>query len=231
MGATQIVRGLHMLPLGAVNAYLLELTDGCVLIDTGLPGSAETIVHRIKEAGKEPADIRHIILTHAHPDHIGSLAALKTATHAEAYMHPVDAKIATRGEGFRPMKAAPGLIKGIMFKLFVRLVPVEAAAIEHHVEDGQILPIGGLKAIHVPGHCAGQLAFLWPEHGGVLIAADACSNMTGLGWSLGYEDLEVGRLSLRRLSALDFQVACFGHGKPILKDASKRFREVWPPQI
>ena len=42
------------------------------------------------------------------------------------------------------------------------MVPVEAAAIEHHVEDGQILPIGGLEAIHVPGHCAGQLAFLWP---------------------------------------------------------------------
>ena len=83
MGATEIVRGLHMLPLGAVNAYLLELTDRCVLIDTGLPGSAETIVHRIKEAGKDPADIRHIILTHAHPDHIGSLAALKTATRAD----------------------------------------------------------------------------------------------------------------------------------------------------
>jgi glyoxylase-like metal-dependent hydrolase (beta-lactamase superfamily II) len=229
MAAIQIVRGLYMLPLGPVNAYLLELANGCALIDTGLPGSAEKVIRGIKEAGKAPADIRHIILTHAHPDHIGGLAALKKATRAEAYMHPLDARITADGKGFRPMKAAPGFVRGILFRLFVRLVPVEGAAIEHLVEDGQTLPMGGgLNAIHVPGHCAGQLVFLWPEHGGVLIAADACSNMMGLGWSLGYEDLEEGRRSLRKLSALDFQVACFGHGKPILKNASKRFREVWP---
>jgi hypothetical protein len=51
--------------------------------------------------------------------------------------------------------------------------------------------------------------------------------MLGLGWSLGYEDLEEGKRSLRKLSDLDFQVACFGHGKPILKDASLRFRKIW----
>ena len=90
--------------------------------------------------------------------------------------------------------------------------------------------LAGLTAIHVPGHCAGQIALLWQQHGGVLIAADACSNLMGLGLSLalGYEDLEQGRRSLHKLSALDFRVACFGHGKPILKDAASRFREVWP---
>ena len=86
---------------------------------------------------------------------------------------------------------------------------------------------GGLNAIHVPGHCAGQMAFLCRQHGGVLIAADACSNIPRLGLSLGYEDLEEGRRSLRQLSALDFQGACFGHGKPILKDAALKFRRLW----
>lgn len=151
-------------------------------------------------------------------------------TGAEAFMHSADAAIAASGRGFRPMKAAPGFLRTAMFKLFVRPVAsVEAAAVEHLVADGDELPIaGGLKAIHVPGHCAGQLAFHWPQHGGVLIAADACSNMMGLGLSLGYEDLELGRRSLRKLSALNFQVACFGHGKPILRDAAARFRALWP---
>ena len=114
-----------------------------------------------------------------------------------------------------------------MFKLFVRPVAaVEPAPIEHGVEDGDVLP-GGLKAIHVPGHCAGQIAPV-AQHGGVLIAADACANLMGLGLSLGYEDLELGLRSLRKLSALSFQVGCFGHGKPIVKEASRRFRELWP---
>ena len=226
MGATQIVDGLYMIPAGPVNTFLLESASGCTLIDTGLPGSEEKIVQGIKEAGKSPAEIGHILLTHAHPDHIGSAAALKKATGAKLYMHPADVPIATTGSGFRPMKPAPSVIRGIMFRLFVRFVPVEAVSIENVVEDGETLPMG-LTAIHAPGHCAGQLAFLWPEHGGVLIAADACSNMLGLGWSLGYEDLEEGKRSLRKLSDLDFQVACFGHGKPILKDASLRFRKIW----
>ena len=61
----------------------------------------------------------------------------------------------------------------------------------------------------------------------MIFAADTCSNMMGLGWSLGYEDLEEGKRSLRKLAKLDFNVACFGHGKAITEDASARFREKW----
>ena len=128
------------------------------------------------------------------------------------------------------MNAAPGVLNGVLFRLFIRLDRVvEAAPIEHPVEDGQQLPIaGGITAVHVPGHCAGQLVFLWGQRGGVLFAADACSNMMGLGWSLGYEDFEQGKKDLSKLSKLDFQVACFGHGRPILENASRKFREKWP---
>jgi|SRR5665213_434376 len=229
MTATQIVQGLYAIPVGPVNTFLLESSEGCTLIDSGLPGSATKVLQALGELGKQPTDVRHIILTHAHPDHIGSFAALKKATGADAYMHALDAVIATSGKGFRPMNAAPGLRTGLMFRLFVRPVAsVEAASIEHRVEDGQQLPIaGGLKAIHVPGHCAGQLAFLWLQHGGVLFAADTCSNMMGLGWSLGYEDFDEGKRSLRKLAANEFEVACFGHGKAILHDAASKFRAKW----
>jgi glyoxylase-like metal-dependent hydrolase (beta-lactamase superfamily II) len=96
------------------------------------------------------------------------------------------------------------------------------------VNDGDQIPIpGGLRTIHIPGHCAGQIALLWPQHGGVLFAADACSNMMGLGWSLGYEDFKRGKRSLSKLADLDFRIACFGHGKPIMNDASLKFRQQW----
>jgi glyoxylase-like metal-dependent hydrolase (beta-lactamase superfamily II) len=217
-----------MIPAGPANTFLLDSPDGCTLIDCGLPGGHAKIVQAIKQLGKKPKDVHHILLTHAHPDHIGGFAAVKRDTGAEAYMHSTDAPIAISGAGFRPMKAAPGLRRAILFRLFVRLIPVEGAPIERYIEDGQQLPFaGGLTAIHIPGHCAGQLAFLWHHHGGVLFAADACSNMMGLGWSLGYENFQEGQRSLRKLSAMDFQIACFGHGKPILKDASRRFKKLW----
>jgi glyoxylase-like metal-dependent hydrolase (beta-lactamase superfamily II) len=229
MPATQIVPGLYAIPVGPVNTFLIESSDGCTLIDSGLPGSADKILEAIGELGKQPKDVRHIVLTHAHPDHIGGFAAVKKATSADAYMHPLDAPIVTSGSGFRPMTAAPGWLTGIMFRLFVRPVAsVEAAPIEHRVKDGEKLTIAdGLTAIHVPGHCLGQLAFLWPKHGGVLFAADACSNMMGLGWSLGYENFEEGKRSLRKLMAFDFRVACFGHGKAILQDAAGKFKKKW----
>jgi glyoxylase-like metal-dependent hydrolase (beta-lactamase superfamily II) len=228
MSASQVVPGLYMIAAGPVNAYLLESTDGCVLIDTGLPGSSVTILDAVKGLGKQPGDIKHIVITHAHPDHIGGLAALKKATGADAYIHKLDAPIAEAGKGFRAMKAAPGLLKHILFTLFVRPRPVEPAKVENFIEDQQVLPFaGGLTAHHAPGHCAGQVALLWPQHGGVLIAADACSNMGGLGWSLGYEDLEEGKRSLRKLCGLNFSVACFGHGKPILNEAHSLFQARW----
>jgi hypothetical protein len=48
-----------------------------------------------------------------------------------------------------------------------------------------------------------------------------------LGYSLFYENLEEGKRSLAMLAAQDFQVACFGHGKPIRERASEQFRKRW----
>jgi glyoxylase-like metal-dependent hydrolase (beta-lactamase superfamily II) len=226
---TKIADGLYVIPVGPVNTFLLDSPDGCALIDTGVSGSAAAILRALYELGKQPRDLRHIILTHAHPDHIGSLAALKKVTTAEVYIHPLDADIATNGAGFRPMGPAPGLFTGMMFQMFVRPAEtVEPATIEHHVQTEELLPIaGGLTAIHVPGHCAGQLAFLWRKHGGVLFAADTCMNVMGLGCTMGYEDFEEGKRSLEKLAQLDFRVACFGHGQTILHDAGDRFRKMW----
>lgn len=51
--------------------------------------------------------------------------------------------------------------------------------------------------------------------------------MLGLGYSVGYEDLEEGRRSLAKIAALDFEMACFGHGKAITQGASGQFRRKW----
>jgi glyoxylase-like metal-dependent hydrolase (beta-lactamase superfamily II) len=211
--------------LGFVNAFLLDTGDGLALIDTGIPGSAATILEAVRSIGRGPGDIRQIVVTHCHSDHSGSLAELKRRTVARAAMHPIDAAMVREGKALRPLRPAPGLINAFVCRFLVPGAPteVEPAEVEDEVSDGGTLP-GGLRAIHVPGHCAGQIALLWPEHGGVLIAADAAANVFGLALSPLYEDLDEGRRSLRKLAGLDFEVACFGHGKAILSGASARFR-------
>lgn len=66
--------------LGQVNSHLLETADGLVLIDTGYPGNGETIVAAIHSLGHDPQKLRHIVVTHCHEDHAGSLAELKRLT-------------------------------------------------------------------------------------------------------------------------------------------------------
>ncbi len=232
MAAKQVVAGVYALALGPVNAFLID-DDGLTLIDTGVPGSADKILDGVRVLGRQPADIRRILVTHCHADHSGSLEALQRATGAPAYMQAEDAALVRAGKAGRPMKPV-GLLGRIIVPLFIRGAPmtVEPARIEHEVRDGDELPFaGGLRAVHVPGHCAGQLAFLWSRHGGVLFAADAAANMVRLGPSIMYEDVEVGKRSLEKLARLQFEVACFGHGRPITSGAGERFRKKWGSSV
>jgi glyoxylase-like metal-dependent hydrolase (beta-lactamase superfamily II) len=143
-------------------------------------------------------------------------------------MHPLDIPVAECGGPFRPMSPAPGLLRQIMSRLFYdhneRVAPV---VIDQPLSDGEILPIaGGVEIIHVPGHCAGQVAMMW-RPGRMLFAADVCMNVMGLGDPVGFESLQDGRASQRKLGSLSFDAAGFGHGAPIAKDASTLFRNKW----
>jgi glyoxylase-like metal-dependent hydrolase (beta-lactamase superfamily II) len=230
MSVTQIVPSVYKIPLGMVNAFLIDTGD-LTLIDTGVADSANDILDAVREIGRRPSDVDRIVVTHCHADHTGSLAKLKGATGAPAYMHADDAALVREGQADRPMEPAPGLIPRLITKVLMRGGPMttQPADIEYEVADGDELDVaGGLRAVHVPGHCAGQLAFLWPRHGGVLFVADAASNMFGrLGWSIVYEDFEAGKRSLVKLADMAFEVACFGHGRTMTRGASGRFRQKW----
>src|SRR5690349_8998227 len=80
MALEQLAPNLYGLALGPINTFLVVDADGLTLIDTGAPGSEGAILGAIAELGKQPSDLRRIVLTHCHPDHAGSAAALQKAT-------------------------------------------------------------------------------------------------------------------------------------------------------
>ena len=62
MSIQQVVPGFYWISLGFVNAYLLETQTGLVLIDTGIPNSSKSILSSVASLGKQPSDIKHILL-------------------------------------------------------------------------------------------------------------------------------------------------------------------------
>ena len=224
MGRTKtLVPGLHQVKLRAASAYLLDTTAGLTLVDCGVPGDGAHILEALAELGHRPADLKRILVTHAHADHFGGLAEVKAATGAEAWMHPLDADIVRNGRPIRESRRAPGL-PGLLFPVVKGMFHLEglpAVAVEHEVHDGEELD-GGLRVISVPGASAGQIALLW---GRTLIAGDALNTAPGFGGhQFGYEDGADAERSKQRLAALDVDNLVVGHGKPIIGGAGSWLR-------
>jgi glyoxylase-like metal-dependent hydrolase (beta-lactamase superfamily II) len=228
MAVKRVIEGVHIVPMGKVNGFLIEGDDGLTLIDAGFPGKEAAVFGAIRGLGRSRDQLKHLIFTHGHPDHIGSAAAIVRETGARTYMHPLDIPLAESGGPFRPMKAAPGLLRQVLCRLFYHPDErVEPVAIDHPLSVGEVLPIaGGIEVIHTPGHCAGQVALLW-NPGRMLFAGDVGTNLMGLGDPVGFESLEEGRASQRKLARLSFDAAGFGHGRSIVRDASTCFRNRW----
>lgn len=232
MSVKQILPGLYQISPSYFNVFLIDSGE-LILVDVGDPNNTEAIQKAVQAFGRQVTDIRHILVTHCHRDHAGSLAAVKQITGAPVYMHPIDAAAVRIGKTRRDYaKPAPGLINKLVVPIGVRPLAhgsgIEPAEVEYEVQDGDVLPIaGGIRAIHVPGHSGGQLAFLWEKNGGVLFAAETAINTFGLSPPYVYEDFEEAMRSLAKISALAFDTACFCHGKPIVHGASAKFKQKW----
>lgn len=226
MALEEIVRGVFGVPRVVAGAYVLDTGDGLVLVDTGMPGRASAILRHLDAVRRAVGrDLRSIVLTHAHLDHAGSLAAVAAAVDVPIAVGELDAPLIAAG-GVPPLPRATGPVGALMLPFAARL-PIRAARVDRAVRDGDPIPNApGLHAIHTPGHTSGHTSFLWPGHGGVLFGGDVAVNHFGLRESFVVADRAQARATLQRLAALDFEVVLLGHGAPIRGQASARFRRL-----
>jgi glyoxylase-like metal-dependent hydrolase (beta-lactamase superfamily II) len=221
------VAGLHRIELDIVGAYVLDTDEGRVLVDTGLPNTYETLAAELQELGGP--DLSLVILTHGHMDHVGGLHALVAATGVQVAAHTDEAALLATGETSRGMVARPECPEELR-GMAGQKPTIDPVDVQIELSDGDTVPgFPSLRVVHVPGHSAGQIAVLWDHAGGVLITGDAAQNFGAVEVSFFAQDFDVAEASLRKLAALDFEVAAFGHGAPITSGASAAFREACAP--
>jgi glyoxylase-like metal-dependent hydrolase (beta-lactamase superfamily II) len=207
------------------HAFLVE-GEGLTLIDTGMRGSGESVLNALARLGRPISSLRHIVISHHHFDHTGSLARLQEVSKATVSVHKADAPY-VRGHLPRPPFIRVGF-SGWLMRPFLGLFPIhpEPCQVDVELEDGdEIEAAGGLKVVHAPGHTPGHCALLLPSKR-ILFAGDAVLNVLGLRppLAMATPDMAQAKESIRKLAALDFDIACFGHGGVMRKDAVLRFR-------
>ena len=76
----RVIKSVHIVPMGFANAFLIEGDNELTLIDAGFPGKESAVFDAIRGLGRSPDQLKHLIFTHGHPDHIGSAAAVVFST-------------------------------------------------------------------------------------------------------------------------------------------------------
>jgi glyoxylase-like metal-dependent hydrolase (beta-lactamase superfamily II) len=196
-----------------LNSYALVDADGAVtLIDAGLGRSYRRIQAALHSIGSKPGDVRRVVVTHAHRDHVGGLARVVARTGADVAAHEREAPYLRDGRAPRTVRGGGGKIP--------------AVTVAEQFLDGSVLPVaGGLRVIHTPGHTPGHVSLLH-EPTGVLIVGDALFNVRGIRYSLGWfcTDPELGRKSADVLGDLNFDLVAFMHGAEIRTGAREAVR-------
>lgn len=204
---------VHCFATRAVNSYLCVEAGGLTLIDASTPNQADMILNYVLRIGRQPWEIRRIVITHTDRDHVGSLAELQGATGATVIAG--EASISWLQRGMAPAHL-PRPMQFVVDRLF-KYEPLPLNVLKA-IRPGEVLPVlGGLRAIATPGHTPDHLAY-YSRVTGVLFAGDALSTGEGrVGLSPGFitADERIARQSARALLELAPAVVACGHGRPL----------------
>ena len=229
MSITRVARDVFCAEGTAVNWVLVREGRDLTLIDAGYPGDVDAVLASIASIGHSPEDVRAVLVTHAHVDHVGALNHLHEQHGTPALMHPHEVANAT---GERHESATPADVARRAWRPSVlrwSLAITRAGGTQHpvaaHAEafdlDGELDLPGRPVPVHLPGHTSGSAAFVLPESG-VVVTGDALVTGHPLLRDVGpqllpdffHHDPAAARVALATLGTVDADLVVPGHGRP-----------------
>lgn len=134
-----------------VGCWLIETSEGCILIDTAIPESLYMLVDSIYKIGHKPSDIKKILLSHGHFDHTGAAEQLRRLTGAELYISKEDWEFYQK-------------VPEETLVLDKDSHPIDFVADKFYSEEEPVV-LGDIsvRTMLTPGHTIGCTSFFWEE--------------------------------------------------------------------
>lgn len=228
---SKVAEGVYRIPARGANTYLVEAPRGLVLVDIGLPGSEKRIFNTLVKLGKNPAEIKLVLLTHRHPDHIGSVAAVKRETSAVLASHPFE-KPYVAGTLMVSMPHAWTLSGRVVKRLIAitqwtmrlfRLIKYQPVYVDKDADEETVLGDVGLdgSVVWTPGHTKGSISLFLNSQRVAIVGDLVRSKGDKLVEPLLMESISQTHASIKRVLDLGPELICPGHGKPLPASAVK----------
>lgn len=216
MIAREAIPGLYQAGRLAYCYLIEDAQSGLILVDTGMPDNVGMIERVLAEKKRSVEEIRHILITHADTDHVGSLGQLVERTGAQVYASQQSAEYIQNRTIPEHLPLFVQSVKVLQTRLLENL-----ADVDNVVNDNEVLDLaGGIRVIPTPGHTPDHVSYFW-EREKVLFAGDLIGHLNGeLGVSPDAvtHDKEALHQSVRRVLRLNPRVICPAHGEVWLAD-------------
>jgi glyoxylase-like metal-dependent hydrolase (beta-lactamase superfamily II) len=228
----------HPFPGLRIVPYLIEeAPNDLTLIDTCFISELPKLKSYIFNAGYDFKNIKRIILTHVHIDHIQAANEVKRLSGAKLYSHWTEARYLAHDPQYQ---GAPSheTVQNILNKFGVNMKDVikkfghfnvDPIIVDEQLKDGDM--IGSIQVIHTPGHTPGHISLYSKKHK-IMFGADSLFKSV-----LGMDDLFIlpevaidpitAAISVRRISQIKFEKLLLAHqDSPILEGGQKAVEKV-----